>query len=62
MGFFDGSRSGVHQQHARRLSSFDTLAERLQRQELVVQGRREQRDNDERSARKFFDRAVQASS
>ncbi len=46
------------QQNKRRLNSFDTLAERVRRQELLVQARREQRDSDERSARKFFDRAA----
>ena len=47
------------QQHKRRLNSFDALAERMRRQELVVGARREQRDSDERAARKFFDRASQ---
>jgi flagellar FliJ protein len=46
------------QHHKRRLNSFDTLADRLRRQELAAQARREQRDSDERSARKFFDRAT----
>ncbi|QNK68897.1 flagellar export protein FliJ [Variovorax sp. PAMC26660] len=45
------------QQEKRRLNSFDTLAERVRMQELMVQAKREQRDSDERSARKFFDRA-----
>jgi flagellar FliJ protein len=41
-------------QHTRRrLSSFDTLAERVQRQELQASNKREQRDSDERSARQF---------
>jgi len=44
------------QQNKRRLSSFDTLAERVRQQELMVQAKREQRDSDERSARKYFDR------
>jgi flagellar FliJ protein len=47
------------QHHKRRLNSFDALAERMRRQELVVGARREQRDSDERAARKFFDRASQ---
>jgi len=42
----------------RRLSSFDTLAERVRRQELMAQAKREQRESDERAARKFFDRAA----
>mgnify|MGYP001545876265 FL=1 len=46
------------QHHWRRLNSFDTLAERLRRQELADQARREQRDSDERSARKVFDRTI----
>jgi flagellar FliJ protein len=46
------------QHHKRRLNSFDTLAERLRRQELQAQARREQRDSDERAARKYFDRAA----
>lgn len=47
------------QQHKRRLNSFDTLGERLRRQELAIGARREQRDSDERAARRFFDRANQ---
>jgi flagellar FliJ protein len=46
------------QQQKRRLNSFDTLAERVRRQEMLTQAKREQRDSDERSARKFFDRAA----
>ena len=46
------------QHHKRRLNSFDTLAERVRRQEILAQAKREQRDSDERSARKFFDRAA----
>ena len=42
----------------RRLNSFDTLAERVRRQELMAQAKREQRESDERAARKFFDRAA----
>ncbi|MBO9515995.1 MAG: flagellar export protein FliJ [Variovorax sp.] len=42
----------------RRLNSFDTLAERVRRQELMAQAKREQRDSDERATRKFFDRAA----
>ncbi|VTU33371.1 flagellar export protein FliJ [Variovorax sp. PBL-E5] len=44
------------QDHKRRLNSFDTLAERVRRQELLAQAKNEQRESDERSARKFFDR------
>lgn len=45
------------QQEKRRLNSFDTLAERVRVQALMVEAKREQRDSDERAARKFFDRA-----
>lgn len=45
------------QQQKRRLSSFDTLAERVRAQEMMAANKREQRDSDERAARKFFDRA-----
>ena len=45
------------QHQKRRLSSFDTLAERVRMQELMAEAKREQRDSDERAARKFFDRA-----
>lgn len=48
------------QHHKRRLNSFDALAERLRRQELAAGAKREQRDSDERAARRFFDRASQA--
>ena len=46
-------RSEWHQ-NKRRLNSFDTLAERAQRQAQQVQAKREQRDSDERAARQFF--------
>jgi flagellar FliJ protein len=46
------------QDHKRRLNSFDTLAERVRRQELLAEAKNEQRDSDERSARQFFDRAA----
>jgi flagellar FliJ protein len=52
---------GDWQHHARRLNSFDTLADRLRRQEAMVQAKREQRDSDERAARKFIDRAAHSS-
>ncbi|PIF74474.1 flagellar FliJ protein [Variovorax sp. 54] len=45
------------QREKRRLSSFDTLADRVRAQELMAQAKREQRDSDERAARQFFDRA-----
>lgn len=41
----------------RRLSSFDTLAERVQQQALLLINKREQRDSDERSSQQFFRRA-----
>ena len=44
------------QKQKRRLSSFDTLAERVRAQETMAANKREQRDSDERAARKFFDR------
>lgn len=44
------------QHHKRRLTAFDTLAGRVRQQALMAQAKREQRDSDERSARKFFDR------
>ena len=52
---------GDWQHHARRLNSFDTLADRLRRQEAMSQAKREQRDSDERAARKFIDRAAHSS-
>jgi len=42
------------QGHKRRLTSFDTLADRLRQQEIMVAGKKEQRDSDERSARQFY--------
>ena len=45
------------QREKRRLSSFDTLADRVRAQEMMAQAKREQRDSDERAARQFFDRA-----
>ena len=41
-------------QNKRRLNSFDTLAERAERQAQALQAKREQRDSDERAARQFF--------
>jgi flagellar FliJ protein len=43
----------------RRLSSFDTLADRVRQQELQVLNRKDQRDSDERTARQFYLRSVQ---
>ncbi len=40
------------QHHKQRLNAFETLAERLQRQERLAQARREQRESDEHAARK----------
>jgi len=45
-------------QHKRRLNSFDTLVERVRRQEQLAQAKREQRDSDERAARGFLARAA----
>lgn len=50
------------QQNKRRLNSFDTLAERAQRQAQMVQAKREQRDSDERAARQFFVRRAASTS
>jgi flagellar FliJ protein len=45
-------RGRVDWQHQRRrLNAYETLADRIQRQEAVVQGRREQRASDEQAAR-----------
>ncbi|WP_332778032.1 flagellar export protein FliJ [Polaromonas sp.] len=38
----------------RRLNSFDTLADRVRQQEMLVLNKREQRDSDERTARQFY--------
>ena len=46
------------QNQKRRLNSFDTLAERAERQAQQVQAKREQRDSDERAARQFFVRST----
>lgn len=37
----------------RRLSSFDTLADRANQQDLLILSKRDQRDSDERAARQF---------
>ena len=37
----------------RRLSSFDTLANRAHQQDLIILSKRDQRDSDERAARQF---------
>ena len=42
------------QDSKRRLSSFDTLADRVRQQEMIIVNRKEQRDSDERSARQFY--------
>jgi flagellar protein FliJ len=42
-------------QHSkRRLTSFDTLADRVRQQALITQNKREQKENDERTSRRFF--------
>ena len=46
------------QHHKRRLTSFDTLADRVRQQQSVVAGKKEQRESDERSARQFYLRAT----
>jgi flagellar FliJ protein len=52
----DHGRSDWQHQH-RRLSAFETLAERMQREQSTAQARREQRDSDEQAARMFLDRS-----
>lgn len=46
------------QSNKRRLTSFDTLADRARQQQIVVAGKKEQRESDERSARQFYLRAT----
>lgn len=46
------------QHNKRRLTSFDTLADRVRQQAMVIAGKKEQRDSDERSARQFYLRAT----
>jgi flagellar FliJ protein len=46
------------QHNKRRLTSFDTLADRVRQQEMIATGKKEQRDSDERSARQFYLRAT----
>ena len=46
------------QDSKRRLSSFDTLADRVRQQEMIITNKKEQRDSDERSARQFYLRAT----
>ena len=42
-------------QHSkRRLTSFDTLADRVRQQALITLNKREQKENDERTSRRFF--------
>ena len=48
---------GDWQNRQRRLHAFDPLAGRVRLQEMAVQNKREQRDNDERSARQYYMRA-----
>lgn len=42
------------QHNKRRLTSFDTLADRVRQQEIIAINKKEQRDSDERSARQFY--------
>ena len=46
------------QHNKRRLTSFDTLADRVRQQEIITTNKKEQRDSDERSARQFYLRAT----
>lgn len=43
-----------------RLNAFETLGERMQRQELVIRSRREQRSSDEQAARMMLGRSAPA--
>lgn len=45
---------GDWQYSKRRLTSFDTLAGRVRKQEMMVLGKTEQRDSDERTSRRFY--------
>src|SRR5665647_2316328 len=45
---------GDWQYTKRRLNSFGTLADRVRQQEMICLNKREQRDNDERTARQFY--------
>jgi flagellar FliJ protein len=46
------------QSSKRRLSSFDTLADRVRRQDMLALNKKDQRDSDERAARQFYLRAA----
>lgn len=46
------------QNNKRRLTSFDTLADRVRQQAILIAGKKEQRESDERSARQFYLRAT----
>ncbi|SFC75612.1 flagellar FliJ protein [Polaromonas sp. OV174] len=46
------------QHNKRRLNSYDTLASRVRQQEILISNKKEQRDNDERSARQFYLRSA----
>lgn len=46
------------QSSKRRLSSFDTLADRVRQKELYVLNKKDQRDSDERAARQFYVRST----
>lgn len=53
-----GHGRAAWQHTKRRLTSFDTLADRAQRHELLLSSKKEQRDSDERSARQFYLRSA----
>ncbi len=46
------------QNNKRRLTSFDTLADRVRQQEIIATHKKEQQDSDERSARQFYLRSI----
>lgn len=46
------------QHNKRRLTSFDTLADRVRQQAIVIAGKKEQLESDEHSARQFYLRAT----
>jgi flagellar FliJ protein len=55
----DDGRTDWQHQH-RRLNAFETLADRLHRQDLLTQNRRDQRASDEQAARMLLGRTAPA--
>lgn len=48
---------GDWQDNKRRLTSFDTLADRVNQQNMMALNKREQRDSDEHTSRQFYQRS-----